>query len=68
MSAQPAYDSGIVHLVADAFRTTRAHRPASDGLCAGCLTLWGHLVWYPCTQVQWAKAVLAEYTATGMAN
>lgn len=68
MTAEPAYDSEIVRLVAAAFRVTQVHQPASDGFCAGCLALWGHLAWYPCTQTQWAKAVLAQYTATGMDN
>lgn len=58
----------LVKLVASAFRIVQVHRIQSDELCAGCLTTLGRVCWHPCTQAQWANAVLDEYTAGSMSE
>jgi hypothetical protein len=46
-----------VLLLPDATGILTSHRPANDGLCAGCRALWDRLAPYPCTQAEWAQRV-----------
>lgn len=58
MSGGPAAD-GPERVFADAVTVAGLHVPDRDGWCVGCLQVWGRLVPYPCTQAEWAQAVLA---------
>jgi hypothetical protein len=50
----------LVRLLADATIAAQVHVD-EDGLCQGCLAVWSRLAPWPCTQAQWARAVLDEY-------
>jgi hypothetical protein len=38
----------------------RSHRADEAGMCAGCRELWQRLAPFPCTQVDWARAVVGR--------
>ena len=58
MSTGPAAD-GLDQVVTAARQVASHHVPDGGGWCVGCLRAWGRGVPHPCTQAEWAAAVLA---------
>jgi hypothetical protein len=56
-------DDGWTRFLASARQTAGLHQQGTDGTCTGCVSTWGRIVPYPCTQAEWAHAVLDRTAA-----